>query len=239
MYALYIANKYYSSWSLRPWILMKECGIPFEECLVPFEHAENRKLFKAYAPNAQMPCLHDDDLVIWDSLGIAQYLAERHENIWPQDAKARAWAQSAAAEIHSSFFALRHLCPVNCGLRVALYTIPEAAARDIERIDEIWRDGLDRFGGPFLASASFTAVDAFYAPVCFRIQTYGLPFSPQAMAYNRRMLDRPTMLDWYEAGLREPYRESHRDQEPRNSGTVTADYRVSGRRDEAPAASPG
>jgi len=227
MYKLYIANKYYSSWSLRPWSLMKECGIPFEECLVPFEHAENRELFGAIAPNAQMPCLHDGDTVVWDSLGIVEYLAERHEGVWPQDAKVRAWARCATAEIHSSFWALRRLCPVNCGLRVALHEIPEPVARDIARIDEIWREGLDRFGGPFLAGDRFTAVDAFYAPVAFRIQTYGLPFSAPAMAYQRRILERPTMVEWYEAGLLEPYREAHRDQEPRASGTVTDDFRVS------------
>jgi glutathione S-transferase len=228
MYKLYIANKYYSSWSLRPWILMKERDIPFEECLVPFEKAENLDLFRAIAPNAQMPCLHDGDTVVWDSLGIIEYLAERHEGVWPKDDKARAWARSATAEIHSSFWALRHHCPVNCGIRVALYEIPGPVSRDIERIDEIWRDGLDRFGGPYLAGDSFTAVDAFFAPVSFRIQTYGLPFSPTAMAYQRRILDRPAAVDWYEAGLLEPYREPHRDSEPLAVGRITADFRVSG-----------
>ncbi|MFZ1679628.1 MAG: glutathione S-transferase, partial [Rhizobiaceae bacterium] len=115
MYELFIANKNYSSWSLRPWVLMTALAIPFRETLVRFIEGENRDRFLKFAPNARVPCLHHDGLVIWDSLAIVEYLAERHSGVWPADMTARAWARSAAAEMHSGFSALRSSRPMCIG----------------------------------------------------------------------------------------------------------------------------
>src|SRR5690349_9794152 len=116
MYTLYIANKNYSSWSLRPWLLMRQLGIPFEERLVPFGHGAGG--FRTFSPTGKVPCLVDGDTVVWDSLSIVEYLADRHPGVWPAEPKARAWARSAAAEMHSGFAALRERCTMNLGIRV-------------------------------------------------------------------------------------------------------------------------
>lgn len=203
MYSLYIANKNYSSWSLRPWLLMRTLGIPFQERLMQFEPTGNRASFRAFAPNGTVPCLHDGGTVVWDSLGIVEYLAERHEGVWPAGPQARAWARCAAAEMHSGFSALRNRCGMNCGVRIELFEMPDDLRRDIARIDELWAEGLRRFGGPFLAGASFTAVDAFFAPVGFRVQTFGLRLNEPADAYAERLIALPAMQDWYRAALAE------------------------------------
>src|SRR5580658_8231839 len=174
MYVLYIANKNYSSWSLRPWILMRELGIPFEERLVPFEPGPVQKAFRAFSPTGRVPCLIDGATRVWDSLAITEYLAERQLDVWPANPEARAWARCAVAEMHSGFGALRSICSMSCGVRIRLQSIPEALANDLERIEQLWNEGLESFGGPFLAGNRFTAVDAFFAPVAFRIQTYSL-----------------------------------------------------------------
>ena len=224
-YTLYIGNKNYSSWSLRPWLLLRELGIGFDEVLLPFE-ADNHARFKAVAPNARVPCLHDGDAVVWDSLAIAEYLAERHPGVWPADAGARAWARSAAAEMHSGFAALRTVCPMNCGLRLRLHAPPAAIRAHLARNDERCRGRLARLGDPCLAGAAFSAVDAFYAPVAFRMQTYGLPLSPAAQDYAARLLALPGMQDWYEAALREPWREAEHERETLQHAELLADLRL-------------
>ena len=225
MLQLYIANKNYSSWSLRPWLLMRECGIAFDEQLVPFSTGSNWDEFRRFSPNGKVPCLVDGDITVWDSLAIVEYLAETHPNIWPADKAARAWSRSAAAEMHSGFGALRSKCPMNCGLRVKPNAISAELQRDISRIAELWNEGLARFGGPYLAGAAFTAVDAFFAPVAFRAQTYSLPLSNSAAAYAVRLLGLPAMQAWYEAGLDEPWRETDHEAEVLAAGTLIADYR--------------
>ena len=227
MYRLFIANKNYSSWSLRPWLLMRERGIAFAEELVSFTSADNWNRFRAFAPNGRVPCLHDGESVVWDSLGIAMYLAERHDGIWPAEAAARTWARCAAAEMHAGFSALRGVCTMNCGLRIALAAMPDELRRDIARTDELWCEGLDRFGGPFLAGGTFTAVDAFFAPVAFRIQTYGLELGDAVMAYAQRLLDLPAMREWYEAALADPYREDDHERDATAAGRIVQDFRVS------------
>ena len=127
MYTLHIANKNYSSWSLRPWLLMRMLAIPFEERLTPFPTGSSWSLFRPFSPNGRVPCLIDDGWAVWDSLAIAEYLAERHAGVWPSDARARAWARSAAAEMHSSFTALRNACPMSCGVRVQPHPILRVA----------------------------------------------------------------------------------------------------------------
>lgn len=225
MPTLYIANKNYSSWSLRPWVLMKHLGLPFEEVLIPFEPGHDGVQFRAVSPNGKVPCLVDGDTVVWESLAIIEYLAERHPGVWPADPQARAWARCAAAEMHAGFQTLRNICTMNCGLRVRLPAIVPALARDVARIDALWSQGLQRFGGPFLAGASFTAVDAFFAPVVFRVLGYGLSLSAPAQAWVARMLELPAMQAWYRAALAEPWREAGHEAEARAAGTVIEDLR--------------
>jgi glutathione S-transferase len=226
MYDLYIANKNYSSWSLRPWVLMRELAIPFREILVPFGGAQNPGAFKSFSPSGKVPCLVDGAITVWDSLSITEYLGERHAGVWPADTVARAWARSSAAEMHSGFQALRNTCGMSCGLRVTLHAVDAALERDLTRIQELWADGLARFGGPFLAGAAFTAADAFFAPVAFRFQTYGLPFGEQARRYAARLLALPSMQTWYHAALAETWRDVEHDEEIRAVGTWREDLRA-------------
>jgi glutathione S-transferase len=226
MYTLYIANKNYSSWSLRPWVLLKQLGIPFREELRVFREGSNWDPFRAFAPSGTVPCLHDGDLRVWDSLAIVEYLAERHSGVWPVDPVARAFARSAAAEMHSGFSVLRSICTMNCGLRIRLHEVSPPLRRNVERIGELWNEGLRRFGGPFLAGASFTAADAFYCPVAFRVQTYDLKLDGAANAYASRLLGLPAMRDWYTAALAETWRETAHEAEAREVGTILQDLRA-------------
>ena len=229
MYRLYIANKNYSSWSLRPWVLMRARGIPFEEMFVPFKDGApgvNREAFRRFSPSALVPCLHDGETVVWESLAIAEYLAERHQGVWPADPAARAWARSAAAEMHAGFTALRSNCSMSVGIRMRLHAVTPALQRDLDRIGALWGDGLARFGGPFLAGDEFTAVDAFYCPVAFRVQTYGLTLDADATAYADRLLALPSMRDWEAAALGETWRETDHEAEILAAGTVIEDRRA-------------
>jgi glutathione S-transferase len=225
MYDLYIGNKNYSSWSLRPWLLLRELRIPFTEHLMPFGQASIWDEYRKISPNGKVPCLVDGARVVWDSLAIVEYLAERHDDVWPADPGARAWARSAAAEMHSGFGELRSRCPMSCGVRVRLHEMPELLLRDIARVGALWNDGLRRFGGPYLAGASFTAVDAFFAPVAFRIPTYALSLDAAAAAYAARALSLPSMRDWYAAALDEPFRDAEHETEMLPIGVVLEDLR--------------
>jgi glutathione S-transferase len=224
MYQLFIANKNYSSWSLRPWVLMTELAIPFQEHLRPFADGPNWDAFRTFSPSGKVPCLVDGDTVVWDSLAITEYLGERHP-VWPQDVRARAWARCATAEMHSGFGALRNHCSMSCGLRVRLHQQPADLLKDIARIDELWNEGLTRFGGPFLAGTSFTAVDAFFAPVAFRVQTYDLKLSDVANGYVQRLLAVTAMQAWYRDALNEPWREAAHEEDTIRMGTVLKDLR--------------
>lgn len=226
MYTLYIANKNYSSWSLRPWILMTELEIPFEEVLVPFTPDWQPADFLRFSPTGKVPCLKTDNGMIWESLAIVEFLAENHPGVWPQDPMARAWARSAAAEMHAGFASLRQICGMNCGLRVALHSIPPALAQDLQRLEQLWSECLQRWAGPFLAGPAFTAVDAFFCPVALRIQTYGLDLSPAALAYAERLRELPGMQAWYRAGLAEPWRDPGHEAELAQWGSVVADLRT-------------
>lgn len=226
MPALYIANKNYSSWSLRPWVLLSELGIPFDERVVAFGPGSNWNSFRRFSPNGRVPCLHDGGTVVWDSLAIAEYLAERHPQVWPSDSTARAWARCASAEMHSSFATLRDQCGMNCGIRVRLREMGPALKADIARINELWCEGLAHFGGPFLGGQAFSAVDAFYAPVAFRVQTYGLVLDRPAADYAQRLLALPSMRRWYEAALVETWRDEAHEQETLHYGDVVEDLRT-------------
>jgi glutathione S-transferase len=193
--------------------------------LVPLEEGSCWDSYRTFSPNGRVPCLHDGDTVVWDSLAIVEYLAERHAAVWPADAGNRAWARCVASEMHSGFDALRGHCGMNCGLRVKLNDMPDALRADIARVDEIWSEGTRRFGGPYLAGAAFSAADAFYAPVAFRVQTYDLNLSDTARAYADLLLGHDAMVEWYQAGLTEAWRETGHEAEVREAGTVLADYR--------------
>ncbi|MDO8787922.1 MAG: glutathione S-transferase family protein [Sulfuritalea sp.] len=222
MYILHIANKNYSSWSLRPWVLMRALDIPFSERL----HRLGAETFTDFSPSGKVPCLVDIATVVWDSLAITEYLAEDHSGVWPADAKARAWARSAAAEMHSGFATLRNQHGMNVGVRVAVAQRPAELLADIARIAHLWNEGLARFGGPFLAGSEFSAVDAFFAPVVFRFRSYGVAVNGAAAGYVDTMLAHPAMKEWEAAALAEDFRESEHEAELAVAGTVTTDLRT-------------
>jgi glutathione S-transferase len=221
---LHIGNKNYSSWSLRPWVLMRELEIEFEERIHPFGQGED---FTRFSPSGKVPCLELDGLIVWDSLAIVETLAEAHAGVWPRDRTARAWARSAAAEMHSGFAALRQHCSMSCGVRVRQHAYPPALVREVARLDALWSDALARFGGPYLAGGDFTAVDAFYAPVVFRVQSYAIPLSTACKAYVAHMLARPSMQQWYTEALAELWRDEPHELELREAGELLADHRAS------------
>jgi glutathione S-transferase len=161
---------------------------------------------------------------VWDSLAIAEYLAERHRAVWPADSMARAWARSAAAEMHSGFIELRSSCSMNCGVRVRLNNIPSSLERDCPHRHVVERRSA-RFGGPFLAGSAYTAVDAFFAPVAFRIQTYGLVLDSVSAAYATRLLQLASMREWYASALKETWRDAPHELEVTQLGTILQDLR--------------
>jgi glutathione S-transferase len=229
MTTLITANRNYSSWSLRPWLLMKGLGIAFDDRLEPFTKPANYDDFRAFSPTGQVPVLLDEGRTIYDSLGIALYLADRHEGVWPTDPDARAWAQCATAEMHSGFSALRNDCTMNVGVRVKPKPMSDALKANVARIRELWEEGLSRFGGPYLAGADFSAVDAFYAPVAYRVRTYGLDVGPKgsgAQAWVDHIIAHPAMQQWEAEALSESWREVGHEEELRGCGDVIADYRT-------------
>ncbi|WP_240224159.1 glutathione S-transferase [Rheinheimera hassiensis] len=225
MRELYIANKNYSSWSLRPWVLMHQLNIPFIEQLVPFSQQGNFEKFRTFSPSGKVPCLVQKDIVVWDSLAIAEYLYETYPTVWPKDVKARAFARCAAAEMHSGFSTLRNTCGMSCGHRVKLHQVTPALLLDIDRLSELFEQGIRHFGGPFLAGKAFCAADAFFAPVAFRMQSYGLPFSKVATSYLQHLLALPAMQDWYKQALAEPWVDQAHDDEIAAAGQIIADQR--------------
>lgn len=223
-YTLITANRNYSSWSLRPWVLMKALGIPFADRIEPFTKPSNFDEFRAFSPTGQVPVLLDGTQTIWDSLGITLYLAERHEGIWPADDAARAFATCAVTEMHGGFSALRNDCTMNVGVRVKPRPMRPALVRDVARVREIFEEGLERFGGPWLAGPAFTALDAFFAPVAFRIRTYGLDVG-KGQAWVDHMLSHPAMQQWEAEALDEAWREEGHEAELAECGEIIADYR--------------
>lgn len=223
-YTLITANRNYSSWSLRPWLLMKALGIGFEDRIEPFTRPVNWEEFRAFSPTGQVPVLVDGKRTVHDSLGIVLYLADRHEGVWPEAAPARAYAQCAVSEMHGGFAALRNQCTMNVGVRVAKGEHDAALAHDVQRLVEIFSEGLGRFDGPWLAGDRFTAVDAFFAPVAFRIRTYGLDVR-DGQEWVAHILAHPAMKAWEEAALSETWREESHEAELAAAGAITADYR--------------
>ncbi|NOU04155.1 MAG: glutathione S-transferase family protein [Novosphingobium sp.] len=223
-YTLITANRNYSSWSLRPWLLMKALGIPFEERFEPFAKPDNYPDFRAFSPSGQVPVLLYGERKVWDSLAITLYLADRHQGIWPEDPSARAFAQCIVAEMHGGFGHLRNDCTMNVGVRVRPKPMSEGLQRNVTRVREIFEFGLERFGGPWLAGAEFSAADAFYAPVAFRVRTYELDVGT-GQAWVNHVLAHPAMRDWEDQALAETWREETHEAELAATGTITADYR--------------
>ena len=213
MLKLYIGNKNYSSWSMRSWVLMTQAGIPFEEVRLRFDGFAPDSQFKrqigAVNPAGKVPLLLDGTLAVWDSLAIAEYLAETHPELtlWPRGAPERVRARSVCAEMHSGFTALRNHCPMN--IEAALPEVGRIVWRDqagvradLARIEAIWTELLDAHGGSMLFG-DFGIADAYYAPVCSRIRTYELPVSPAVAAYVDRVHALPAMQAWTADALAE------------------------------------
>jgi glutathione S-transferase len=226
MYELIIANKNYSSWSMRPWVLMRALGIEFNERLLPFHLNHGDGAIARFSPTGRVPCLVDGETRVWDSLAITEYLAERHVGVWPLPAAHRAWARSAAAEMHSGFQALRNDCSMSVGVRIRLHNQSPALQADLRRLETLWADGLARHGGPYLGGPRFTAVDAFFAPVATRIQTYGLVVASPAAAYARHLLLHEAVREWIDAGVRETFRDAPHETDCLANGELLQDLRA-------------
>lgn len=224
---LVIGNKNYSSWSMRPWVLMTQLGIPFEETRLRFEHGEDTGFHRAvarFSPAGRVPVLVDEGdggFAVWDTLAIVEFLHERFPDrgVWPAEARSRARARSIAAEMHAGFGPLRQHCPMNIeaelpevGARV--WAGQPAVRRDVARIEAMWAEALAASGGPFLFG-EFSAADAFYAPVCTRLVTYALPVADATRAYIARVLAAPGVARWIDEAraerdfldFEEPYRQ--------------------------------
>lgn len=208
VYTLYIGNKRYSSWSMRPWVLLKALGISFDEKLHLFSSdlPKQRREFLTFSPSGKVPLLVDSETgaVVFDSLAIAEYIAEEFPAAWPKDKLARAFARSAAAEMHSSFSAVRNECSMNVALRIELGTPSEALQRDIDRLAELFTEGITKFGGPWLAGKEFSVADAFYAPIASRFKTFGVQLPGAAGEYIDRLYEHPAVQAWVEGGIVEP-----------------------------------
>jgi len=207
-FKLVMASKNYSSWSLRAWLALEQTGAPFEEVLISTADPDWHAQIKRISPSGKVPLLIDDGLQIGDSLAIVEYLAEHHPGVWPADPVARAWARSAAAEMHSGFGALRSQLPMNVRRQPRLPHWDAAADADIARVQEIWHDLRMRSGngGPFLCGDHFGIVDAMYAPVCVRFRGYGVPLDATSEAYLRAVFALPAMKEWEAAALAETER---------------------------------
>ena len=213
MLTLYIGNKNYSSWSMRPWVLLKQAGIPFEEVMVRFDSFDTGSTFKNtlkdQTPTGKVPVLVEGDLAVWDTLAIAEYVAEQYpdKQLWPRDKAARARARSVCAEMHAGFTALRGACPMN--IEASLQDIGALAWRDkpavradVSRLVTMWSELLAAHKGPMLFGA-FSIADAYFAPVCMRLKTYALPVPAEISAYVERVRALPGVKAWIDDALAE------------------------------------
>ena len=224
MLQLYIGNKNYSSWSMRPWVLLRQAGIAFEEVPVRFDsfdaNSQFKRQLKAVSPAGKVPVLVDGDIAVWDSLAIAEYVAEQYpdQHLWPQDKAARARARSVVAEMHSGFTALRSHCGMNIEARLPevgeiVWRDQPAVRADVQRLVDMWSELLDQHGGPMLFG-QFSIADAFYAPVCMRLATFALPVPEHITAYVQRVQQLPGVKAWIDGALAEqdfvPFDEPYR-----------------------------
>jgi glutathione S-transferase len=205
---LVIGNKNYSSWSLRPWLAMAGRGISFAEVLIPLGHANTRQQVMAYSPTGLVPALKFGDLLLWESLAIIEYVAEKHPeaNIWPEDPVDRALARSLAQEVHSGYQAFRQHCPMNLRRRAARRLTPQAEA-EVMRMAGYWRQfRLQSAGSGDFLFGEFSAVDAMFAPLATRIRSYEVPVDRAANDYVDAIYNLPAFQKWYQAAVAEPWK---------------------------------
>ena len=203
---LYVGNKNYSSWSLRPWLALEACGVPFEDVVIPFDFANGHPKFKEISPTGRVPVLHHGDVRVWESLAIIEYVAELfpQAGLWPEDPAERAVARSYSMEMLSGFRDLRGACPMNIRREKRAINLPAGVMADVERIETIWREAVARSGGPFLFGR-FTAADAMFAPVVNRFEVYDLTRNPGSLEYMDAVKTHPAFRKWQEAALRETW----------------------------------
>ena len=203
---LIIANKNYSSWSLRPWITLKVKGIEFEEVFSQFDESTGHKHFAAFSPTKKVPVLIDGELTVWESLAILEYLAEKFPDagLWPADQADRAKARCISNEMHGGFMSLRAECPMNMRRKDEAMNVSDGVHKDVRRIVDIWRDCLEKSGGPFLFG-EFCNADAMFAPVVNRIAKYQLSDDPVVKRYSSAMTDLSAWQEWEQAGKAEPW----------------------------------
>lgn len=203
---LIIGNKNYSSWSLRPWIFLKQMGIPFREKRVPLFTDTTRAELEAYGSDYKVPILKDGDLIVWDSLAILEHLSEKHlnGNGWPGNADARAIARSVSSEMHSSFSNVRGEMPMNCRRQFKDFQPSPAAKREVERIKSLWRQCRTQYGsnGEWLFG-DYSIADAMFAPIALRFHSYDIPLDGIERAYLQSELNQPGIIEWIEAGKEE------------------------------------
>lgn len=206
---LIIANKLYSSWSMRPWLMMRAAGIDFAETVIPLRQPDTAARIREHSPSGKVPVLIDGDVVVWESLAIISLLADRfpEKRIWPQGDAARACAKAISMEMHGGFQALRQACPMNLGKRFAPRDFGDKVAADVTRIEAIFSDCRSRFGasGPFLFGDTFTAADAMYAPIVARLETYQIAVRPETRAYMEAIQTHPAFQRWTSEALRETW----------------------------------
>ena len=206
---LIIVNKAYSSWSLRPWILLAHFHIPFEEVLIPLDTPDTKQRILEHSPSGKCPCLRDGAIEVWESLAILEYVAEKYPEkaIWPRAKGARAQARALASEMHAGFQALRQNCPTQFVRPVRKIDITPAALADVARIEAAWAEARRRFGkgGPFLFGR-FSAADAMFAPVVNRLHIYDVPVSAQTRAYMDAIMALPAWKAWIADAAVEPWR---------------------------------
>jgi glutathione S-transferase len=205
--SIIVGSKNYSSWSLRAWLALEQTGAPFDEVVIALDRPETKGEIARHSPSGRVPALHDGERVVWDSLAIAEYLAERfpEAGLWPADENARAIARAVSAEMHSGFSALRQNMPMNMRASAPGRGRAPGVDEDLARIFAIWRECRERFGagGPFLFGRRSVA-DAMYAPVVSRLTTYGVALDETAAAYSRAIWELPAMQRWLAASRLEP-----------------------------------
>lgn len=194
---LVIGNKNYSSWSLRPWIFMKHTGIDFEEIRIPLYDPKFDQEISKYSPSGKVPVLLDGDLEVWDSLAICEYIAEKfpESKAWPQEATLRARARAIASEMHSGFLGMRHALPMNCRKSFQNFSVSTEAQEDIDRIQQIWNDCLQKSQGPWLFG-HFTIADAMFAPVALRLSIYNISLTETSRLYVDTVKKTPAIQEW-------------------------------------------
>lgn len=209
MLHLVVANKLYSSWSLRPWMVLKAFGIPFSETVIPLRLAESKAAIEKFSPSGKVPVLIDGAVTVWESLAIIEYVAEKFPEhaIWPRDASARAEARAVSSEMHGGFLALRQACPMHLGKRFKTPALSDDAKANVARIETLWREAHADFGaaGPYLFG-TFSAADAMFAPVVTRLDTYQIPVARDTRAYMDLILAHPSLVAWRNAARAEPWR---------------------------------